>query len=211
MSNQEQPEQHASATSTSATPDRGTTTPSSKPNGVQPAALIHLKFTTRGLQLTDQGLSSWKFFLVPPTGLLGRWTTHTTYKPFGPDNFLYTTPWNDFAPTLILGSTQTYETTEAAERDTYAAVMILHALGFVTVSKSDMKNITMRWGFPDRQWLNKTMTQPVEKLGIQWWDDVGIPDVRWLEYIPWEVVGSMSRASEAIDDDKGQETSGETM
>ncbi|EAA30683.1 hypothetical protein GE21DRAFT_10438 [Neurospora crassa] len=206
MTDQQQPEQHASATSASAT--RDTTNPSSKPNCVQPAALIHLQFTKHDLQLTDKGLSSWRFFLVPPVGLLGRWTTHTTYRPTGPDNFLYTWPWNDLTPTLTLGSTQTYETTEAAERDTYAALMILHSLGFVKVSMPDMKNISMRWGFPDRQWLNKTMPQMVEKLGIQW-DDVGVPDVRWLDYIQWEVVGS--RDEKQVDDDKGQETSGETM
>ncbi|KAK3486629.1 uncharacterized protein B0T23DRAFT_407554 [Neurospora hispaniola] len=191
MTNQ-QPEQHASATSASAT--RGTTTLSSKPNCVQPSALIHLQLTMHDLPLSAKGLLSWKLFLAPPYGLLERWTRHTTYKPTEPDNFLYTWPWNDATPTLTLGSDQTYETTEAAERDTYAALMILHSLGFVKVSMPDSRNIAMRWGYPDRQWLNKTMPQLVEKLGINW-DDVGIPDVRWLEYIQWEAVGS--RASEA--------------
>ncbi|KAK3348319.1 hypothetical protein B0H65DRAFT_557529 [Neurospora tetraspora] len=177
-----QPGQRASAASASATQR---TTPSSKPQMPFSPKIIHVQLTERDIPLSEKQLTSWKIFWDLPLGLLTheRWRQRTAYRLIKPENPLHG-PWNDSTPELDLSSYETFGTKEAAKERTQAAIKILTSLGFVDVTSPGMSSISMKWGYPNRELLNRTMPGMVKGLGINW-DDVGIPDVRWLGYIQW--------------------------
>ncbi|KAK3950765.1 hypothetical protein QBC32DRAFT_216603, partial [Pseudoneurospora amorphoporcata] len=169
-----------SATSTSTTQR---TTPSSKRQKMFTPTTIYVQLTERDRLLSPQQVEMWRFFwdsFLPP------FNGYTTYRLIIPPNPELWGPWSSSDPFLELGPSLMgpFAFEWEAQLKTLAAVRILKSLGFVDVTRPGMSYILMKWGYPDREVLRRTIPGLVEGLGIIC--DNCIPDHRWLRYIQWQ-------------------------
>ncbi|CCC09682.1 hypothetical protein SMACR_03715 [Sordaria macrospora] len=145
---------------------------------------IHVQLTCRPRLCSPEEVRKWRIFWNGFIGLFSCWTCYKLVIP--PNNPEAFGPLGNSDPFLVLQSTLTgpFASDVRAAEKTQAACRILLAMGFMDLTMPHMKHILLTWGYPNRKWLRRTMPGLVEGLEITS-DDVGIPDLRWLEYIQW--------------------------